>query len=96
MPGDAHEFGRAVGVYFQQRFGLGDHPDYAAVVELQAITVAQADGLGKVEQDLVAGFRGKNDAAAMTAVEVDEDACRTSGPDQVPLTRTAAARRVTT
>ncbi len=50
-------------------FGLGDDADDAAVFGLQAVAVAQADGLREVEQEFVAGFGGEHDAAAVAAVE---------------------------
>ena len=73
MPGDAHQLSRAVSVDFEQRFGFRDDADDAAVVELQAVAVAETDGLGEVEEDVFAGLGGEGDPAPVTAVEVDED-----------------------
>ena len=72
VPGDAHQLRRGVGVDFQQRFGLGDHADDAAIVQAQPVAVPQAYSLWQVEQEFVARLGGQYDAAAVAAVEIDE------------------------
>ena len=73
VPGDADEFGIGVGVEFGQRFRTGADADGAAGFEHEAVAVAQAGGLGEIEQEVLAGLGLQEDAAAVPAVEIDED-----------------------
>ena len=73
VPGDADEVGRVVGVDVEQGLGLGDDADYAAALEQQPVAVAQPGGLRQVEQQLVPGLGSQREAAAVPAVEVDQD-----------------------
>ncbi len=74
VPGDADQLRRAVGMDFEQRFGLGYYTDDTATFKRQAIAIAQPNGLWKVEQQFDAAFRGKHYAAAMAAVEIENHA----------------------
>jgi hypothetical protein len=74
VPGDSHQLRRAVGVDFKERFRLRDHADDPAVLQLEAIAVAQANGVREVDQDLAAGLRLHYKPPPVTAIEVDQDA----------------------
>ena len=73
VPGDADELGVGMGVDFGERFGAGADADELAAVGLQGVAVAQAVGLGEIQQKVVAGGGLQADAAAVAAVEIDED-----------------------
>ena len=73
VPGDADQLGVGMGVDFGQGFGAGADADDFAVIGLQAVAVAQAVGLGEVEQEVLPGGGLQADAAAVAAVEIDED-----------------------
>jgi len=73
VPGDADQFGVAVGVDFGQGLGTSADADDGAGGEEQAVAVAQAGGLGEVEQEVGAGLGAQDDAAAVAAVEIDQD-----------------------
>ncbi len=73
VPGDADEFGIGVGMDFGEGFGAGADADDGAGIELQAVAVAQAGGLGEIEEEVLAGFGFQEDAAAVAAIEIDQD-----------------------
>jgi hypothetical protein len=73
VPGDADEFGIGVGVDFGEGFWTGADADDGAGIELQAVAVAQAGGLGEIEEEILAGFGFQEDAAAVAAIEIDQD-----------------------
>jgi hypothetical protein len=82
VPGDADEFGIGVGVDFGEGFRTGADFYDGAGIELQAVAVAQAGGLGEIEEEILAGFGFQDDAAAVAAIEIDQDFV--GGPRGIP------------
>ena len=72
MPGDADQFGVAMGVDFRQRFRLGHHFDNAAF-NRETVAIAEAHGLWQVEQQAVPCRGIEPDAAAEAAIEIHQD-----------------------
>ena len=58
---------------FDQRLRPADNPHDAAVVEHQAVAVAQGRRLRQIEQKRRAAFAGQDDAAAMAVIGVERD-----------------------
>ena len=50
MPRNPHQLGRAMGVDFKQRFGLGDNANDPAVCQFQSVAIPQPNRLRKVQQ----------------------------------------------
>ena len=71
MPGDAHHLALVMRVNFQQRLGSCADAHHATRVHGQSIAMAQAHGLGQVQQHLPALLGFQQDAATVTTIEVD-------------------------
>jgi hypothetical protein len=80
VPCDANEFAIVVRVDFKQRFGAGTNPDNPAVVQREPIAIAQPHRVGQIDQQFLARLRGQNNAAAMAAIEIDQDLIDRAGP----------------
>ena len=57
-----------------QRLGRAGDQHHRAVVEHQAVAVAQRDRLGEVEQQLGAALAGEHDAPAVAVAGIEHDA----------------------
>ena len=68
---------------FNQRLGPPNDADDRAVVEHQAVAVAQRGGLRKIEQEFCAALAAQHDAAAMAVMRVERD--RVDGCRLIPM-----------
>ncbi len=80
VPGDPHQFGRPPGRDVDDAFRRGTDLHDAAIVEQEAVAMAQRDRLGQVEEEVEPAVGPHRDAAAVAGVIVEEDevsgACR--------------------
>src|SRR6266851_4039395 len=65
VPGDAQQVGRAVGGDLDDRLGGGAHPDIAAIVEFEPVTLGKTLGARQIEQKRRPGLGNEADAAPM-------------------------------
>ncbi len=77
---DPHQFGRPPGRDVDDAFRRGTDLHDAAIVEQEAVAMAQRDRLGQVEEEVEPAVGPHRDAAAVAGVIVEEDevsgACR--------------------
>ena len=87
MPCQLHQRERRPHGDLGQRFGLPRHQHDAAVVQHNAIAIAERDGLVEVQQEVGAPGALEHDAAAMPVACVEHD--EIDGDHRVPEARTA-------
>ena len=82
MPGELHQRERRPRRDLGQRLGLSGHQHDPAIVEHDAVAVAQRDRLVEIQQELRAPLALEHDAAAMpvACIEHDEIDARRRGP----------------
>ena len=71
VPGEPHQFERRAGTQFQKRLRLPRHQHRGAVVEHDAVAVAQLNRLVEIEQEIGAEIALEADAAAMPVAGVE-------------------------
>ena len=71
MPGDANQFGIAVGMDLQQFFGSRDNSDHSTVFQPKPIAMSQPHGLRQIEQQIPPAIGGQQNTATESPVEVD-------------------------
>jgi len=74
MPGDAHQMMRIVAADLDERLGRGDDLDKPAIVQHQRVAAAQRNCLRQIEQKFKAARAAHRHTAAMTIVEIENDA----------------------
>ena len=92
MPGEPHQRERRPRRDLDQRLGLPGHQHDAAVVEHDAVAVAQRHRLVEVEQELGAALALEHDAAAMAVAGIEHHAVDRGGgiPEAGPADGPAA------
>jgi mannose-6-phosphate isomerase-like protein (cupin superfamily) len=73
MPGELHECERRPGVHLSQGFRLAGNQDNPAIVEHDAVAVAQRDGLVEIQQEFRSALALEHDAAAMPVARIEHD-----------------------
>jgi hypothetical protein len=80
MPRDSHKLAIVMRVNLQQRFRTRPNPDNPAILQREPVTIPQAHGLRKIDQQVFAALGSQDNAAAMTAIEVDQHLIDWAGP----------------
>ncbi len=73
MPGKLHQRERCPDGHLSQGFGLAGNQHNPAIVEHDAIAVAQRHGLVEVQQEFGAALALEHDAAAMPVARIEDD-----------------------
>jgi hypothetical protein len=74
MPGEPRQFARIGRRDLDQRLRPAGDAHHSAIVEKEAVAVAQCRRLRQVEQELGAALAGEDDAAAMALLRIERDA----------------------
>ena len=80
MPGEPRQLARIGRCDLDQRLRPAGDAHHPAIVEDEAVTVAQCRRLRQVEQELGAALAGEDDAAAMALLRIERDADRRRSP----------------
>jgi hypothetical protein len=83
VPGEARQIVAVRGGDFNERLGPSDDPDDRAVVEHQAIAIAERSSLRKIEQEFGAALAVQHDPAAMAVMGIECD--RVNGRRLIPV-----------
>ncbi len=73
MPGQSQQAGRILGPNLQQRLSLRPHLQNTPILQAQARTAHQEDGVGQVEQSPDAMIAGQGDPPSMAIVIAQRD-----------------------
>jgi len=73
MPGKLHQRKRRPSAHLSQGFGLAGNQHDPAIVEHDAVAIAQRYGLVKVQQEFCSAFTLQHNAAAMPVARVEHD-----------------------
>jgi hypothetical protein len=91
MPGEPYQLQRRCGSKLEQRLRETGDTDDAAVVEHQAVAVAQQNGMRQIKQEFGASLAGQHHAPEVPAVGIEHHAIDLAG--RLPLSRRLDMRR---